>query len=322
MFNALCIILLFCNKVKCYNFMNDIEFIINNYILNDLSSYFILTNNTIEPTVEPTYFISIPSYKPSFQPSINPSYTSSFKPSFMPTVIDNKPVNKILKFKIVFEMRNYTEYKLNENDKDIVIYSFAEILETDKEYLTFINNNIRRRKLFTDSLNESIYKLQETILVSIPFINNYRSYESIEFELYNLLVFKIKDSINLGILCEKVQEYAVIYNSVSFNNIEITLDSISAYEVIILHKNNNNNYSFKKFKKFIILSIVSGILFVVLCYNIYKYECKYIFRLFNTEIKIHNSQTEEFTIINSYINSEEVKNNSLVEEYRIVETTL
>lgn len=261
---------------------------------------------TIMPTLEPTIetFIQIPTIYPTIYPTIIPSYINS---------------NKILKFSVNIQLYNFTKSELDNNDKNIILTAFEDITDISKEYLTFQNKNIRYRLLTINILNILYYTLNENILLSIPLTN---TYESRPLELYDSIRLSFTDSINSGLFEELVKEYALIYNYSSFYNINFNLGEITDPEIITLNKKKHN--SSINIRKYIALLVVSGFLFFVLIYNLYKYQFK--LKLFNSRIESSNSQAEEFSILNNDINESEnynlVKDLCLVEESRIVEKTV
>lgn len=281
MIKNLYLIALLCKIVNGILPFDDIQIVLNNeYIMNDI----------IEPTIEPTLQpIEIPltTFNPTtFNPStINPTtfnpstfYQSTFYPTtFYPTIanrstymptpsITSEPINKILNFEVNMQLSNYSRAELNEIDKEVLLLSFQQISDINRQYLSIKNKNIRKRKLYKNILSNIFYQLEEIIVVSIPLINKYKIYESDPIELYDSLSFLITNSTNSGLFLLKIKENSLILNSTSFNYIDIYILSIDEPRIRTINKDNK-----KLTDKKIILIISLSLLGLIIIFSIITY---------------------------------------------------
>lgn len=227
---------------------------------------------TLEPTLhlEPSLYL-----EPTLEPSLEP--TLYLEPTLEPTFVDHEDNYKILDFGINIEINNYKNSQLSEYDKNIILLSFEEITNVNTKYLSIENKNLRSRKLSIIFLKNNLYVLDETILVSIPLINEYHTYSPKPIDLYDLIVGLITDSFYSGLFENIIKEY----NSSTLNNIQLDLLEIS--EPVIrnsLTENNDDNNDNKSIKKYeLVLIIVFGILglffMLFLYYIMYSQFCNY-----------------------------------------------
>jgi hypothetical protein len=105
----------------------------------------------------------------------------------------------------------------------VLLSAFAEITDINKQYLSLTPHYHSLRKLVIVVLDNVFFVLDETIYISVPLINQYKTYESTPIELYNYLVILITDSIQSGLLIYTVKEY----NTTVFDNTEINLLEVS-----------------------------------------------------------------------------------------------
>ena len=200
-------------------------------------------------------------------------------PTLTPTLINQEIRYKILGFYIDIELVNFANNELSDNDKNILLYSFEKITEINRDYLSMKDKNLRTRKLFLTKFYLQFYTLKETIIISIPLIDDYKIYDENPLDLYNSLVLIIKSSMNSSLFLDIIKQY----NSSSFNNININLVSIGDAEIRtvinqnITNSDNTDNISDYKLGLILVFGIL-GIIIITLCfyYKIYPkmYKCK------------------------------------------------
>jgi len=176
---------------------------------------------TLEPsvsvdTLEPS--VSVDTLEPSVSiETLEPSAINTVRPTEIPTSY------KVLDFSVNIELVNCTTNVLDEYNQNVLLSAFAEITDINKQYLSLTPHYHSLRKLVIVVLDNVFFVLDETIYISVPLINQYKTYESTPIELYNYLVILITDSIQSGLLIYTVKEY----NTTVFDNTEINLLEVS-----------------------------------------------------------------------------------------------
>lgn len=211
---------------------------------------------TLEPTTEPT-----------LEPILNTNIPT-FRPTYRPSIINAEKINKILTFDVDMKFKNCSKPELDNNGKEILLYSFEELTGINKDYLSIKTNFFRNR--FLMFLNNKFYELFVTIIVSIPLIDKYKSYETNPTYLYNSFDNLITNSVASGNLQNIVKKYNTIYNSSIFNDIQMDLIGIGNATIINVSQpsNKNNNLSILELSLTIIFSIIGTFMCFLM---IYKY---------------------------------------------------
>ena len=250
-------------------------------------------------------------------PSIEPTLGLTLRP----TIINKEIRYKILGFYIDIELINFGKSELSDNDKDILLYSFEKITEIYRGYLSIKDKNLILKRLLFTTFDIQFYTLKETIIISIPLIDDYTIYDKNPIELYNSLLILITSSLNSTMFLDIIKEY----NSSSFNNMHINLVKISEPEITTIinknintnNSNNTNHISYKDLAYILVFGIL-GIIIITWCFYYKVYKKKYNYRA----SLIHNKHKNKIY----FMGENDIENSSenlkdLSEESRIVETT-
>lgn len=336
-FNFIYFIVLLFQTTNCNFIFDNINFGVEGNLVKNIQPKEISFHNLIdnvnfetkmepmfEPTNEPTIELTLePIILSTFEPTLVPTIETITGPTFEPTLaLTLHPTNpkkdiryKILEFYVDIQLDNFEKSELDENDKEILLYVFGEIIEINREYLTIKNKNLRLRKLFLIDLD--YFTLQETIMISIPLIDNYKVYDENPYELYNSLVLLITASMNTTLFQDILQNL----NYSSFSNIQVKLVKISDLEIRTTQSNSNSNdihitdYKLTLILVFGILGIIIVLFFYYKVYpKIYNYRRIQIDKK-QQKNKVYSVNETEIVNINDEIQKD------VPEESRIVEIT-
>lgn len=342
-FNFIYFIVLLFQTTNCNFIFDNINFGVEGNLVKNIHPKEIIFNNLIdnvnfetkmepmfEPTNEPTIeltlepIILIPSLEPTLEPTLDPTIETITGPTFEPTLaLTLHPTNpkkdiryKILEFYVDIQLDNFEKSELDDNDKEILLYVFGEITEINREYLSIKNKNLRLRKLFLIDLD--YFTLQETIMISIPLIDNYKVYEENPYELYNSLVLLITASMNTTLFQDILQDL----NYSSFSNIQVKLVKISDPEIrTVVNKDNDNSNDIHITDYKLTLILVFGILgIIIVLFFYYKvYPKIYNYRRIQIDKK---QQKNKVYSVNELVSEDSIEiQKDVPEESRIVEIT-
>lgn len=221
---------------------------------------------TLEPsvsvdTLEPS--VSVDTLEPSVAvATLEPSTINTVRPTEIPNSY------KVLDFSVNIELVNCTTNVLDEYNQNVLLSAFAEITDIDKQYLSLTPHYHSLRKLVIVVLDNVFFVLDETIYISIPLINQYKTYESTPIELYNYLVILITDSIQSGLLIYTVKEY----NTTVFEHTEINLLEVSdpVVRTINTAADDDDNISGSDLALIIVLSSLGFIFCLCLTSVVYQ----------------------------------------------------
>jgi len=292
MFKIIYFIVLSLQTINCNYIFENINFGIENNVVKKFNVKLMSLDNLIdnmnletkienlfEPTLEPTeeqkYVKTLepslePTFEPTFEPTEEPTVITTFGPTVIttlePTIIKKEIRYKILSFYVEIELVNFVNNELNDNDKDILLNTFEEITQVNREYLSIKDKNLRLRRLLLTKLDTQFYTLEETIIISIPLIDKYIVYEDYPLDLYDSLISLITDSFSSGLFQDIIKNY----NSSSFINIQVNLVKISEAEITTVVPQDSNKNDLSNYKLALILSF--GTLGLVLIFCIFYYK--------------------------------------------------